>query len=178
MRFGTVAIRFFLGLLTALLLVTAAQGADAPKAEPELKVQLKTDSAGPRQVEDSTELAIARDYATAWKAMTRALSENRSDVISAGFIGVAKDSLAVRVAAQKKSQLRTRYLDRGHKLEAIFYSPEGSAMQLRDTAQLEVQVLDGDTVIDSQQLTQHYLVLMTVADAGWKVRVLEAVPGF
>jgi hypothetical protein len=49
-------------------------------------------------------------------------------------------------------------------------------MQLRDTAQIELEVLDGDTVIHREQITQPYLVLMTVAEGSWKVRVLEEQP--
>ena len=67
-------------------------------------------------------------------------------------------------------------MDRGHKLEAIFYSPEGSAMQLRDTAKLEIEYLDGDTVVGREQVTAHYLALMTVAEDRWKVRLLQAAP--
>ena len=77
---------------------------------------------------------------------------------------------------QRTSNLRTRIIDRGHKLEAIFYSPEGSAMQLRDTAKLELQLLDGDTVIGKQQITANYVALMTVAEDRWKVRLLQQVP--
>ena len=29
----------------------------------------------------------------------------------------------------------------------MFYSPEGSAMELHDTAQLQIQLLDGDKVV-------------------------------
>jgi hypothetical protein len=167
-------------LCVTVMLVAAAlaHAADLPKSASDAKFQLRTESARPREVEDSTELAIMRDYANAWKVMTLALAENRMDGIDSGFVGVAKDLLMARVSQQQKSGLRTRYLDRGHKLDAIFYSPEGSAMQLRDTAQVEVQTLDGDKIIDSRQLTQHYLVVMSVAEVGWKVRVLETVPTF
>jgi hypothetical protein len=140
------------------------------------KVELNAASAQPRQVEDTTEIAIARDYAIAWKALASAMSENRTEALAAGFVGTARDNFAKAIEDQKKSGLRRRYTDRGHKLQAIFYSPEGSAMQLRDTAQLELEVLDGDTVIHREQITQPYLVLMTVAEGSWKVRVLEEQP--
>jgi hypothetical protein len=140
------------------------------------KVELNAASAQPRQVEDTTEIAIARDYAVAWKALAAAMGENRTEALAAGFVGTARDNFAKAIEEQKKSGLRRRYTDRGHKLQAIFYSPEGSAMQLRDTAQLEVEVLEGDTVIHREQITQPYLVLMTVAEGSWKVRVLEEQP--
>jgi hypothetical protein len=49
-------------------------------------------------------------------------------------------------------------------------------MQLRDTARLEVQLLDGDKVVHSDQFTQNYLVVMTAGENRWKVRVLQALP--
>jgi hypothetical protein len=139
-------------------------------------VELNTSAAQPRQVEDVTEKAITRDYANAWKIMETALNENRTDQLGGGFAGIAQDKLAKRVEGQKASNLRTRIIDRGHKLEAIFYSPEGSALQVRDTAQLEIEYLDGSSVVHREQVTQKYLALLTVGEDRWKVRVLEEVP--
>ena len=69
-------------------------------------------------------------------------------------------------------------MDKGHKVEAVFYSPEGSAMELHDTAQVQLQLMDGSKVIHSEDATVHYVVLLTAAENSWKVRVLEAVPRF
>ena len=69
-------------------------------------------------------------------------------------------------------------VDKGHHVKAIFYSPEGSAMELHDTAELQIQVLDGDKVLHSEDVTMHYVALLTAAENSWKVRVLEAVPSF
>ena len=157
-------------LLAGLTLVFAQSQNGGPK------VELNAASAQPRVLEDTTEMAIVRDYATAWKALASAMNENRSEALAAGFIGTARENFAKAIEEQKKSGLRRRDTDRGHKLQAIFYSPEGSAMQLRDTAQLDVEVLDGDTVIHREQITQSYLVLMTVAEGGWKIRALEEQP--
>jgi hypothetical protein len=148
----------------------------APKAATAaVKVEFNADGLGPREIEDTTEIAIPRDYATAWNALETALSQNRTDILDGGFVGFARDRFAQRVVDQRKSGLRVRYVDHGHKVQAIFYSPEGSTMQLRDTAQYELEVLDGDNVISSQPVTQNYLALMTVTEDRWKVRVLQAV---
>jgi putative sterol carrier protein len=128
-------------------------------------------------VEDTTEKAIARDYARAWNSMMMALSQNRSDVLDPDFVGVALDGLRERVNQQQQSGLHTRYVDRGHNLQAIFYSAEGSAIQLRDTAQFDVQFLDGDKVVHQEQRTENYTVVMTAAENRWKVRVLQAAIG-
>ena len=142
------------------------------------KVQLDTASAGPREVEDTTSRAIIRDYGHAWRDLCQALEQNRADLLGGSFVGIARDRLAAEIAAQSKAGLRTRYIDRGHKVQAVFYSPEGSAMQLRDVAQYEIDLLDGNDVVAKQDVTVNYLALMTVAEDRWKVRVLQAVPAF
>lgn len=152
-----------------------AAGPSPKAASGGVKIDFNAERVGPREIEDTTETAIPRDYGTAWNALETALDQNRTDVLDTGFVGFARERFAQRVADQRNSGLRVRYVDHGHKLQAIFYSPEGSTMQLRDTAQYDVQVLDGDTVISSQPVTQNFIVLMTVTEDRWKVRVLQAV---
>jgi hypothetical protein len=156
-------------LIALLALVYAAE-------KNTVSVEMNASGAQPRQVEDVTEKAITRDYANAWKIMETALSENRTDQLGSGFAGVAQDNLEKRIEGQRASNLKTRIIDRGHKLEAIFYSPEGSALQVRDTAQLEIEYLNGNSVVHREQVTQKYLALLTVGEDRWKVRVLEEVP--
>jgi hypothetical protein len=151
----------------------AAATASAKDSGP--RVDLTAGDTGPREVEDTTQKAIVRDYAAAWKTMAMALASNRTDTLDSSFVGIARDQLAARIGDQKKNGLRTRITDRGHKLEAIFYSPEGSALQLRDAAQIQLETLDGDTVLHSEQVTLHYVTLMTVAEDHWKVRLLQEV---
>jgi hypothetical protein len=139
-------------------------------------VTLDIQNATPREVEDATEKAVARDYAAAWQAMTAALDQNRPDLLGANFIGTANDKLVETIKEQKKTGLHRRYVDRGHKVQATFYSSEGSAMELHDTAQLQVQLLDGDKVVASQDVTAHYVVLITAAENSWKVRLLQELP--
>lgn len=140
-----------------------------------VKVELDASAASPRAVEDTTEKAIVRDYGNAWSVLAAALANNRADGLASGFTGTARDRLAERVQQQRRTGLRTRYVDHGHKLQAVFYSPEGSAMQLHDTAKLEEQILDGDTVVSSRELTASYVVLMTVGEERWKVRLLQSL---
>jgi hypothetical protein len=141
-----------------------------------VQVELDTSAAGPRSIEDTTEKAIVRDYGNAWSVLAGTLENNRADSLASGFTGTARDRLVQRVQQQRRAGLRTRYIDHGHKLQAVFYSPEGSAMQLHDTAKLEEQVLDGDTVVSSRELTASYVVLMTVGEERWKVRLLQGLP--
>lgn len=139
-------------------------------------VTLDVQNAAPREVEDATEKAVARDYAAAWQAMAQALDQNRPDLLGPNFIGTSNDKLSETIKQQQKAGIHRRFVDRGHKVQATFYSSEGSAMELHDTAQLQVQLLDGDKVVASQDVTAHYVVLMTAAENSWKIRVLQEVP--
>ncbi len=121
---------------------------------------------------------MVRDYKAAWQNLAGAMDQNRSDLLDASFVGFAHDKLGNAVEEQKKNGLRRRYVDHGHHVEAVFYSYDGSAMQLKDTASLEVQLMDGDKVVSSQSGTIFYMVLMTPAENSWKVRDIEAVPSF
>jgi hypothetical protein len=168
-----------LAAMLAVVLALATFRFDLPvfaASAPEVTLNVQT--AAPRQVEDTTEKAIARDYAAAWQAMTSALDQNRSDLLSANFIGTAGEKLSATIAAQRNAGLHQRLVDKGHKVDVVFYSPEGSAIELQDTAQLEVQLLDGDKVVHSEDATVRYVALLTAAADSWKVRVLEAVPAF
>lgn len=158
------------GYVTAARPATVLAAANAPS------VTLDVNNATPRQVEDATQKAVARDYAAAWQAMSQALEQNRTDLLAANFIGTAQDKLAETIQQQKKAGLHRRYVDNGHRVQAIFYSTEGSAMELRDVAKLQVQVLDGEKVVASQDVTANYVVLMTAAENSWKVRVLQETP--
>ena len=172
MKTGTV-----MALLTLALLVgfasRAAQAADANSPA----VQLSAEGNAGRPVEELTIKAVARDYAKAWHTLALALEQNRADLMANDFVGVAEEKFSAAVADQAKAGLRTRYVDRGHKVDVLFYSPEGLSIQLRDTAQLERQVLEGDKVIHSEQVTRHYIALMTPTEVRWKVRLLQEVPG-
>ncbi|HWR36472.1 MAG TPA: hypothetical protein VN622_11440 [Clostridia bacterium] len=167
-----------LALLLAFALASLPpwlMAADNPAA---VKATIDSSRATPRQVEEATEQAVLRDYSRAWQLLAQAMSENRADVLNAAFVGIARDKFTQAVNEQKAEGLSRRYVDRGHKVDVAFYSVEGSAIQLRDTFQLEIQWLDGDKVVHSEQATLHCLALLTPTENSWKVRVLESVPGF
>jgi hypothetical protein len=169
LRYGALAMAFAL-LICARVVVDL--GASASDDLP--RVELNADRIGPRQIEDLTSKSLPRDYARAWQSIEQALSENRAEVLDAYLTGFAKDEFTQRVQAQTKSGLRTRYQDLGHKLEAIFYAPAGDAMELRDQARLDIQVLDGDKVIYDQPVNMNYLVVMTPGADRWLLREIQA----
>lgn len=163
-----------LAVLLSAILWTTAVNAAPPNSS--IQVKLDVSQAGPRQVEDQTQQSLVRDYGTAWKNLEQALDSNNSDLLSASFAGYARDRWTGTVKEQASAGLSRKFVDRGHQLQVVFYSVEGSAMELKDTARFEVQYLDGGKVIHSEQLTAHYLVLMTPAENSWKVRVLQEDP--
>ena len=147
-------------------------------AAPAPSVQFDISHIGPRQMEEITGRNIPRDWGRTWQTMAIAFDQNRPDLLGHYFTGFAQQKLSAAVAAQRKSGLRTRYIDHGHKLAAYFYSPDGGAIELHDTADLEIQVLDGNDLVHSERVTLHYVGLMTPAADHWEVRLLQSVPSF
>jgi hypothetical protein len=170
------------GLIVAVVLgvvfMLPGQNGDRVLAAGHPEVTLNVLNTTPRQVEDTTQKAIERDYAAAWQALADALEQNRPDLLAANFLGAAHEKLEQTISEQRKSGLHQRYIDKGHRVNAVFYSPEGSAIELQDTAALQIQVLDGEKVLHSEDVTVRYVALLTAAENSWKVRVLEAVPAF
>jgi hypothetical protein len=139
--------------------------------------QVHLDAAGlaPRPIEELTGTTIARHYAMAWRDLAGALESGRSAVLGDEFTGVAKDRLVRRIGEQNQAGVHVRIVDHGHQLKAVFYSTDGSAMQLLDHAELEIQTFDGNKLIDTQNAPQEYMVLMTPGADRWYVRDLEEV---
>jgi hypothetical protein len=160
--------------LTCVVLVPFLWRVDADSMP---QVKLNADSIAPRPIEELTEANVIRDYAYAWRELGQALDQNRSDALNAHFTGFAKDRFSRRIADQKKADIRVRYLDHGHQVRAFFYSDDGSTMQLLDTAKLEIQTLDGGKVVDQENVSQQYLVLMTPGSDRWYVRSLDPISG-
>jgi len=74
--------------------------------------------------------------------------------------------------------LSSRYLSQAHKLEAIFYAPEGDVIELHDVAEYDFQVLDGSKTIHTEHAVVRYVVLMTPGADRWVIRQLQSVQQF
>jgi len=144
----------------------------------EVQVQLDTKKTGPRAIENLTEQRIIRDYRAAWISLAEALESNALDSLDRSFTGEAKQWITATVTSQHQSGLRQRYIDQSHNLEAVFYAPEGDVMELHDTAQYRLQILDGGKLVHNQSVVVHYVVLMTPGADHWVIRQLQAVPNF
>jgi len=142
------------------------------------QVVLNTSKAAPRSVESLTERAILRDYKFAWVNLEQALESNSTAPLSGLFAGTASAWLNESVASQRRSGLTSRYLDQNHKVEAVFYAPEGDMIELHDTADYRLQILDGSKTIHDEHVVVHYVVLMTPGADRWVIRQLQSVPEF
>jgi hypothetical protein len=147
-------------------------------ADTNVEVQLDVKKAGPRAVEALTERGILRDYRFAWTSMAQALQFNTFDPLEGPFSGQARQSLRQTVTSQQQSGLSRRFADQNHHVEAVFYAPEGDVIELHDTAQYRLQILDGDKTIHEENVTVRYVVLMTPGADRWTIRQLQAVPQF
>ena len=149
--------------------ITLSQSSPAPQ------VHLDADGLAPRPIEELTGTTIVRHYAQAWRNMEEALDASRADGLNEEFTGFARDRLMQRIADQQRTGIHVRIVDHGHNLKAIFYSTDGTAMQLLDRAQLEIQTFDGNKLLDTQSVPREYMVLMTPGADRWYVRDLEEI---
>lgn len=160
--------------VTALLgLVVSALAADNSP-----QVSLNISKAAPRAVEALTQRALLRDYKFAWSNLALALESNSNSPLNGLFVGNASAWLNDAIHSQRSAGLTSRYLNQTHKVEAVFYAPEGDVIELRDTAEYDYQILDGDKTIHSEHATVRYTVLMTPGPDRWVIRQLQAVQQF
>ena len=164
--------RIAFGAMSLMLVLPAVA------AGPAVGVELDASKAAPRAVEDQTKRRIEADYRFAWTSLAEAVEGNSSVPLQSLFVGSAKKWLTDKVASQQQSGLTTKYLNQSHKLEAVFYAPEGDVMELHDTTEYQVQVLDGGKVIYDQPVVARYIVLMTPGADRWVVRQLQSVAHF
>ena len=57
-------------------------------------------------------------------------SKTGADILDEDFVGTAKDKLANAIDEQAKAGVHTRYRDRSHHIQFLFYSPEGLSIEL------------------------------------------------
>jgi hypothetical protein len=128
---------------------------------------------GPRQLEEQTQQAAVRDYLESWKSMQLALDQNQAGSLDRDFVGIAKDRLIGTINQQAAAGLHTRYQDRSHDIQFVFYSPEGLSIELTDTVDYDVSVFDKDKQVSTQQVHARYIVVMTPAEVRWRVRIFQ-----
>ncbi|MGA3091343.1 MAG: hypothetical protein ABSD75_22265 [Terriglobales bacterium] len=133
-------------------------------------------SRGPRDMEELTRQKIVHDYAEAWQTLALGLEQNRAELLNGYFTGFAKQEFGQTIAEQGGIGIHRHYVDHGHRLQALFYSPDGGVMQLQDDTEYEVQVFDGARLLHVGKVSVRFLVLMTPAADRWMVRLMQSVP--
>ena len=160
----------------ALWVFSGLSGAFAADSAPQ--VTLSVARAGPRAVEALTQRSIVRDYRFAWNNLDLALQSNSTAALDGLFVGPASGWLNGAVQGQKQSGLRSRYANQIHKLDVVFYAPEGDVIELQDTAEYDLEILDGGKSLHQEHATVHYIVLMTPGADRWVIRQLQSVAQF
>ena len=167
-----------LALMVAAAIIALFAPRYAACADSTPQVVLDISKAAPRSVESLTERAILRDYKFAWVNLDQAMESNSTAFTTGLFAGTAGAWHNDAVASQRQSGLSSRYLNQIHKVEAVFYAPEGDVIELHDTAEYDLQVFDGDKTIHNEHSVVHYVVLMTPGADRWVIRQLQSVPEF
>lgn len=129
---------------------------------------------GSRPLERQTEASVVRDYLHSWRTLNIALDTNDVAGLSIEFAGTALDRLTGTIDAQTRAGIHTRYVERSHDLQIIFYSPEGLSIQMTDNVEYEEQVLEKDKVLTTRPVHRKYLIVMTPSEVRWRVRILQA----
>jgi hypothetical protein len=160
-----------LAMLCTLLAASGALAAD----QGSVRVEPLT-LHGPRPLASETQTAVVRDYLAAWQSLSEALDQNRVGLLDQDFVGAAKEEFAATIDEQARLGLRTRYQERSHDIQIVFYSPEGLSIQLVDNIEYDVQLLDHEKTLATQLVHARYVAVLTPTQLQWKVRVLQAEP--
>lgn len=158
-----------LAFATCVLLIPATVLAEQPAVHvspPQLQ--------GSRPLEKQTETAVLRDYLQSWKSMEEAFDQNQSARLDPEFIGTARDRLADTIAEQNRIGIHTRYEDRSHDLQIVFYSPEGLSIEMTDNVEYQQQVLEKDRILATKIVHRRYVVVLTPSEVRWQVRILQS----
>jgi len=179
-KFRAARVRFFhrQALPVALVFFVLSSQPHSVRAETVPQVQLAAGNAGPRTLEALTQESVVRQYGHAWQNLSDAFEYSLPEALNDYFVGAVKDQLLSSVADQQKVGMRSRYVNQRHKIDVVFYAPEGDVLELHDTMECELQVFDGEKSIHNEPTILHYVVLMTPGADRWVIRQLQAVSQF
>ncbi len=158
-------------MLCTVLIATSASGA----AQATVRVET-ANLQGPRPLQKQTATAAIRDYLQSWQVLRAALEQNRAGLLDPTFVGSAKDKLTATIKQQSALGISTRYQDRAHDLQIVFYSPEGMSIELIDKVDYDVEVLAHEKVKTTQHVSARYVIVLTPAEIRWRVRVFQGTP--
>jgi hypothetical protein len=164
-------------MLKSLLILCAVFAAASGIGSAQAAVRVESPNLqGPRPLPEQTGTAAIRDYLQSWQSLRFALEQNRADLLDPAFVGTARDKLTGTIQQQATLGIRTRYQDRAHDIQIVFYSPEGLSIELTDMVEYDVQVSDHDKIKTIQHLSARYIIVLTPAEVRWCVRIFQAEP--
>jgi hypothetical protein len=130
----------------------------------------------PRPLNEQTKIAAIQDYLQSWQNMCKAFEQNHADLLDADFVGEARNRLFDTIRNEAALGISTRYQDRYHNIQILFYSPEGLSIELADTVEYDVQVIDHGKPMTTDPERARFIVVLTPSEVRWKVRVFQAEP--
>ncbi|MGD0910795.1 MAG: hypothetical protein ABR928_02810 [Terracidiphilus sp.] len=157
--------------LSVLVFAIASQAA----SQANVRIEPPAAQQGPRELQEQTASAAIRDYLQSWQSLSAALKQNRSDLLSTYFAGTALDKLGETMQEQVRAGLSTGYKVSSHDIQIVFYSPEGLSIELTDTVEYDMKVLEHGKLIANQHMRTRYIAVLTPAVEQWKVRVFQAM---
>ena len=128
---------------------------------------------GPRPLEKQTEAAVIRDYLQAWASLRNAFAQNRGDLLDSSFVGDARGKLGETISERNRLGVTTRYQDRTHDIQIVFYSPDGLSIQLIDNVAYDMQMFEKEKIKTSETASERYVVVLTPSEVRWRVRILQ-----
>lgn len=158
------------------ILLASAIGVAVPALagdQPSVRVE-PPGTEGPRQLQEQTAKAAIQDYIDSWQSMSKALDQNRPDLLDRDFIGSARDKLAATIKDQSGAGIHALYQDRSHDVKVLFYSPEGLSIELADTVQYDVKLFNHDKVLGNEAVHTRYIVVLTPSEVRWRVRIFQS----
>lgn len=156
-------------IFCAFLILSSAIGVSQESVRIETPALL-----GPRSLPEQARTAVIRDYLQSWQSLRAAFDQNRPDLLSPAFVGTAQDKLAGTIQQQVALGISTRYQDRAHDLQIVFYSPEGLSIEIIDKVNYDIQIIDNGRIKTVQNVTSTYVIVLTPAEVRWRVRVFQA----
>jgi hypothetical protein len=143
-------------------------------AQASVRIESPAAQQGLRGLEEQTASAVVRDYLQSWTSLKAAFEQNRPDLLNTDFSGTARDKLGETIQEQNGAGVSTQYQDSSHDIQIVFHSPEGLSVELTDTVEYDMQVLDHGKPITNQHMRTRYVVVLTPAEARWKVHIFQA----
>lgn len=158
------------------ILLACAIGTSIPALagdQPSVRVE-PPNTQGPRQLQEQTANAAIQDYIDSWQTMSKALNQNRPDLLDRDFTGAARDKLAATIKDQNAAGIHALYRDESHDVQVLFYSPEGLSIELADTVLYDVQLFGHDKTLGNERVRTRYIVVLTPTEVRWRVRIFQA----